>query len=51
MFTEAKARLAGQIAAADAISEYADTLQRHDVARMYRRIDRTVRARRLAAQS
>lgn len=48
MFTEARARLAGQVAAADAISEYADMLQRSDVARLYGRIDRLQRTHRNA---
>jgi hypothetical protein len=48
MFTEAKARLAGQVAAADAISEYADMLQARDVACMFRRVELTQRTRRTA---
>lgn len=37
---EAKARLAGQIAAADAITEYADMLNARDVRRMLNRVER-----------
>jgi hypothetical protein len=48
MFTEAKARLAGQVAAADAICEYADRLRSRDVARMCGRMDRLQHSHRTA---
>lgn len=43
---EGKSRIAGQVAAADAICEYADTLAARDVARLMGRMDRVQRTRR-----
>lgn len=46
MLNEAKAKLAGQVAAADAICEHADRMQARDVTRLLARIDRAQRTRR-----
>lgn len=45
---EGKSRLAGQVAAADAICEFADRLASRDVAGLMARMDRVQRTRRAA---